>query len=92
MCVGEKEHKYNSLGELTPNTGCLQVLTGTALVLPLLLEEASNKIQNTWGGHRNFVVLSLKNEPEATVVLDSYVIKLWESAERYPDIVSFPFL
>lgn len=50
MCVGEKEHKYNSWGELTTNTGCLQVLTGTALVLPLLLEEASNKIQNTWGG------------------------------------------
>lgn len=47
--VGEKERKYNSLGELIPNTGCLQLQTGTALVLPPLLEESSKKIKNIAG-------------------------------------------
>lgn len=42
--VGEKEHKYNSLGKLIPNIGCLQLLTGTALVLPSLPEENSEKM------------------------------------------------
>lgn len=45
--MGEKERKYNSLRELISNTGCLQLLTGTALVLPPLPEENSKKIQNT---------------------------------------------